>query len=37
MLLPRAPSLNCSMYSFKCNDSLLEDLSRTGLMTILGL
>lgn len=36
MPLPRALSLNCSMYRFNCNDSLLEDLSRTGPMTILG-
>lgn len=35
MSIHRALPLNCSMFKFNCSDSFLEDLPKTGLMTIL--
>lgn len=35
MSIHRALLLNCSVFQFNCSDSCLEDLSGTGLMTIL--
>lgn len=35
MSIHRALPLSCNMFKFNCSDSFLEDLLRTGLMTIL--